>query len=88
MDFAIPAGFAEDIDKFEAFIKTDGGWKLNGTKAYVTNGLIADRGVITALTLGSAVGAFDLTVNHMQKHKIFGENILSFQAKAFELSDF
>jgi len=146
--------------------KTDGGWKLNGTKAYVTNGLIADWGVITAvsdpgaerkkrlsmylvdlnaagirrkklnkqvwipsdltrlsfsdvfvpddhllgtrgrglhqvlevftnsrvpitaLTLGSAVGAFELAVNHMQKRKIFGENILSFQAKAFELSDF
>jgi len=146
--------------------KTAGGWKLNGTKAYVTNGLIADRGIITAvsdpgaerkkrlsmylvdlnaagirrkklnkqvwipsdltrlrfsdvfvpddhllgtrgrglhqvlevftnsrvpitaLTLGSAVGAFDLAVNHMQKRKIFGKTILSFQAKAFELSDF
>jgi alkylation response protein AidB-like acyl-CoA dehydrogenase len=146
--------------------KTDGGWKLNGTKAYVTNGVIADWGVITAvsdpgaernnrlsmylvdlnaagirkkklnkqvwipsdltrlnlkdvfvpddhllgirgrglhqvleiftnsrvpiaaLTLGSAVGAFDLAVKHMQKRKIFGENILNFQAKAFELSDF
>jgi alkylation response protein AidB-like acyl-CoA dehydrogenase len=145
--------------------KTDGGWKLNGTKAYVTNGLIADYGVITAvsdpgaernnrlsmylvdlkaagirrkklnkqvwipsdltrlsfsdvfvpddhllgirgrglhqvlevftnsrvpiaaLTLGSAVGAFDLAVKHMQKRKIFGENIMNFQAKAFELSD-
>jgi len=146
--------------------KIDDGWKLNGTKAYVTNGLIADWGVITAvsdpgaerkkrlsmylvdlnaagirrkklnkqvwipsdltrlsfsdvfvpddhllgtrgrglnqvlevftnsrvpiaaLTLGSAAGAFDLAVNHMHKRKIFGENILSFQAKAFELSDF
>ena len=146
--------------------KTAGGWILNGTKAYVTNGLIADWGVVTAvsdpgaerakrlsmylvdlnaagirrkklnkqvwipsdltrlsfsdvfvpddhllgtrgrglhqvlqvftnsrvpiaaLTLGSAVGAFDLAVKHMQKRKIFGENILKFQAKAFELSDF
>ena len=146
--------------------KITGGWKLNGTKAYVTNGLIADWGVITAvsdpdaerkkrlsmylvdlnatgisrkklnkqvwipsdltrlsfnnvfvaddhllgsrgrglhqvleiftnsrvpiaaLTLGSAVGAFDLAVKHMQKRKIFGENILDFQAKAYELSDF
>ncbi len=146
--------------------KTAGGWKLNGTKAYVTNGLIADWGVITAvsdpgaekknrlsmylvdlnapgirrkklnkqvwipsdltrlsfkdvfvaddhllgtrgrglhqvleiftnsrvpiaaLTLGSAVGAFDLAVKHMQKRKIFGKTMIGFQAKAFELSDF
>jgi alkylation response protein AidB-like acyl-CoA dehydrogenase len=146
--------------------KVEGGWKLNGTKAYVTNGLVADWGVITAvsdpgaekrnrlsmylvdlnaagirrkklnkqvwipsdltrisfddvfvaddhllgtrgrglhqvleiftnsrvpiaaLTLGSAVGAFDLAVNHMQKRKIFGETMINFQAKAFELSDF
>ena len=146
--------------------KIDGGWNLNGTKAYVTNGLIADWGVITAvsdpgaekknrlsmylvdlnvagirrkklnkqvwipsdltrlnfsdvfvpddhllgtrgrglhqvlevftssripiaaLTLGSAAGAFDLAVKHMQTRNIFGENILNFQAKAFELSDF
>jgi len=146
--------------------KVDGGWKLNGTKAYVTNGLIADWGIITAvsdpgaerkkrlsmylvdlnadgirrkklnkqvwipsdltrlsfkdvfvaddhlvgsrgrglhqvleiftnsrvpiaaLTLGSAVGAFDLAVTHMQTRKVFGKNILDFQAKAYELSDF
>ena len=30
--------------------KVDGGWLLNGTKAYVTNGLIADLGVITAVS--------------------------------------
>jgi len=154
------AGIAMTAEKIE------GGWKLNGTKAYVTNGLIADWGVITAvsdpgaekknrlsmylvdlnaagirrkklnkqvwvpsdltrlsfrdvfvrddhllgtrgrglhqvlevftnsrvpiaaLTLGSAVGAFDLAVKHMQKRKIFGQNMISFQAKAFELSDF
>ena len=146
--------------------KVDGGWVLNGTKAYVTNGYIADLGVITAvsdpeaarnrrlsmylvdlnaegvsrkklnkqvwipsdltrltlknvfvpedhllgipgrglqqvleiftysrvpisaLTLGGAVGAFNLAVNHMQKRKIFGEKIINFQAKAFEVSDF
>lgn len=146
--------------------KTEGGWILNGTKAYVTNGWVADHGVITAvsdpeadrknrlsmylvnlndagirrkklnkqvwipsdltrlsfndvfvpddhllgergrglhqvleiftnsrvpiaaLTLGTAVGAFDLAFDHMQQRKIFGENILNFQAKAFELSDF
>ena len=146
--------------------KVDSGWVLNGTKAYVTNGYIADLGVITAvsnpeaarnsrlsmylvdlntagvsrkklnkqvwipsdltrlkldnvfvpddhllgiqgrglqqvleiftnsrvpisaLTLGGAVGAFNLAVNHMQKRKIFGKKILDFQAKTFEISDF
>jgi alkylation response protein AidB-like acyl-CoA dehydrogenase len=146
--------------------KVDGGWVLNGTKAYVTNGYIADLAVITAvsdpqatrnrrlsmylvnlkadgvhrtklnkqvwipsdltrlkfnavfvpedhllgnrgrglqqvldiftnsrvpiaaLTLGGAVGAFNLAVDHMQKRKIFGRKIVAFQAKAFELSDF
>jgi alkylation response protein AidB-like acyl-CoA dehydrogenase len=43
---------------------------------------------IAALTLGTASGAFDLAVRHMQKRKIFGEKILDFQAKAFEVSDF
>ncbi|CAB5105873.1 hypothetical protein D3OALGA1CA_1723 [Olavius algarvensis associated proteobacterium Delta 3] len=30
--------------------ESDGGWRLNGTKAYVTNGYIADLAVITAVT--------------------------------------
>jgi short/branched chain acyl-CoA dehydrogenase len=146
--------------------KIDSGWVLNGTKAYVTNGYIADLGVITAvsdpeaarnsrlsmylvdlntegvsrkklnkqvwipsdltrlkfdnvfvpddhllgiqgrglqqvlqiftnsrvpisaLTLGGAVGAFNLAVNHMQKRKIFGKKIVDHQAKTFEISDF
>jgi short/branched chain acyl-CoA dehydrogenase len=146
--------------------KVDGGWRLSGTKAYVTNGNIADVGVMTAvsdpqaprnsrlsmylvnlhsdgvgrtklnkqvwipsdltrlkfdnvfvpddhllgvrgrglqqvleiftnsrvpisaLTLGGAVGAFNLAVNHMQKRRIFGRKIIDFQAKEFELSDF
>ena len=146
--------------------KVDGGWMLNGTKAYVTNGLIADLGVITAvsdpqaernqrlsmylvnlntegvrrkklnkqvwipsdltrlrfnkvfvpddhllgtrgrglrqvlevftnsrvpiaaLTLGTAIGAFTLAHEHMQKRTVFGKKLLDFQAKAFELSDF
>jgi alkylation response protein AidB-like acyl-CoA dehydrogenase len=145
--------------------KVGGGWVLNGSKAYVTNGNIADLGVITAvsdpqsarnsrlsmylvdlnlegisrtklnkqvwipsdltrlklknvfvpddhllgirgrglqqvleiftnsrvpisaLTLGGAVGAFNLAVSHMQKRKVFGQKIMDFQAKAFEISD-
>ena len=30
--------------------KAEGGWRLSGTKAYVTNGYIADLGVITAVS--------------------------------------
>jgi len=30
--------------------KVDGGWVLNGTKAYVTNGFVADLGVISAVS--------------------------------------
>ncbi len=146
--------------------KVEGGWLLNGTKAYVTNGLISDLALITALsdpqasrnnrmsmyladlqakgvqrtqlnkevwipsdltrlkfsdvfvsddhlvgnrgqglqqvltifthsrvpiaalTLGTALGAFELALDHIQKRKIFGQTISSFQAKAFECADF
>jgi alkylation response protein AidB-like acyl-CoA dehydrogenase len=146
--------------------KVQGGWRLNGAKAYVTNGLIADLGVVTAvsdpqasrnnrmsmylvdlkaqgikrtklnkqvwipsdltriqfkdvfvpddhllgqqrqglqqvlkiftysrvpisaLTLGTAVGAFELAFDRAQKRDIFGQRIIDFQAKAFEFADF
>ncbi|MEJ2221459.1 MAG: acyl-CoA/acyl-ACP dehydrogenase [Desulfobacterales bacterium] len=146
--------------------KTKGGWRLNGTKAYVTNGFISDLAVITALsdpqasrnnrlsmylvnlhaegvekkklnkqvwipsdltrlkfhnvfvpedhllgaqtqglqqvltvftnsrvsiaalTLGTAVGAFELALEHARKRKIFGQPIAEFQAKSFEAADF
>jgi alkylation response protein AidB-like acyl-CoA dehydrogenase len=146
--------------------KVDGGWLLNGTKAYVTNGLISDMGIITAvsdpqasrntrismfladlgaegierrklnkqvwipsdltrlefnavfvpedhligeqgrglqqvltifshsrvpisaLTLGTAVGAFELAIGHAKRREIFGQKIIGFQAKAFEIADF
>ena len=145
--------------------KVDGGWLLNGTKAFVTNGLISDLAVITAvsdaraprskrmsmflvnlalegihrkklnkqvwlpsdltriqfkkvfvpddhllgergkglqqvlkiisysrvpisaLTLGTAVRAFELAVTHGKKRKIFGKELVDFQAKAFEIAD-
>ena len=145
--------------------KIDDGWLLNGTKSYVTNGAIADYGVITAvtdpqapksgrlsmflvdlnddgirrkklnkqvwipsdltrlkfkdvfvsdryllgargkglqqvltvftnsrvpiaaLTLGTAVGAFELALDHANKRKIFGKKISEFQAKSFEFAD-
>lgn len=146
--------------------KVEGGWLLNGTKAYVTNGLISDLAVITAvsapgasrndrismflvdlhaqgvqrtklnkqvwipsdltrlqfsdvfvaddhllgregqglqqvltiftysrvpiaaLTLGTALGAFELALEHAKKRRIFGQTITHFQAKAFECADF
>jgi short-chain 2-methylacyl-CoA dehydrogenase len=145
--------------------KVDGGWVLNGAKAYVTNGFISDyailtamsdpdsernrrismflvdlhsegvsrvklnkqvwvpsdltriqcanvfvpedhlvgergrglqqvlsifthsRIIISALTLGTALGAFELAVEHGKKRKIFGLSILDQQGKAFELAD-
>ncbi len=146
--------------------KVKGGWLLNGTKAYVTNGFISDLAVITAvsdprasrnnrlsmylvdlhaegikrkklnkqvwlpsdltrlqftdvfvpydhllgkqrqglqqvlnvftysrvpiaaMTLGTAVGAFELALAHAKKRKIFGQTITDFQAKSFEAADF
>jgi alkylation response protein AidB-like acyl-CoA dehydrogenase len=46
------------------------------------------RLTISALTLGTAVGAFDLALNHAGRREIFGKKILDYQAKAFEAADF
>jgi len=145
--------------------KVEDGWLLNGTKAYVTNGYVADLAVVTAvsdpaapgnrrlsmylvdlnakgvrrrklnkqvwvpsdltrldmnrvfvpddhllgdrgqglqqvlniftrsrvpitgLTLGTAVGAFDLAVKRARNRRIFGRKISEHQAKAFEIAD-
>ncbi len=145
--------------------KAEGGWVLNGAKAYVTNGYLADSAVVTAvtdpqaarnnrismfladlksagvsrtklnkevwipadltrlhftnvfvpedhlmglrgkglqqvltaftysrlpisaLTMGTAMGALKLAVDHGLKRKLFGKKILDHQAKAFELAD-
>jgi short/branched chain acyl-CoA dehydrogenase len=145
--------------------KVEGGWVLNGSKAYVTNGYISDfaivtavshpqadrnhrismflvnlesegvsrsklnkkvwvpsdltriqcsnvfvpedhllgepgrglqqvlsvfthsRVIISALTLGTAQGAFDLAVSHGKRRKIFGRPVLDQEAKAFEVAD-
>ena len=154
------AGIATKADRVE------GGWVLNGTKAYVTNGTISDFALITAisdpeaprnqrlsmflvdlsaqgvsrtklnkrvwipsdltrlrfkdvyvpdenlvgergrglqqvlnifthsriaisaLTLGTAMGAFEQGFNHAQKRKVFDESIVHFQAKSFEFAHF
>lgn len=153
------AGIAMTVEK------VDGGWLLNGAKAYVTNGNIADLAIVTAvsdpqvprnqrlsmflvdldgkgitrkklnkqvwipsdltrlefndvfipenrlvgkqgrglqqvltvfthsrvpiaaLTLGTAVGAFELAWEHANKRKIFGQKISDYQAKSFEIAD-
>jgi alkylation response protein AidB-like acyl-CoA dehydrogenase len=46
------------------------------------------RVIISALTLGTALGAFELAVDHGKKRKIFARSILDQQGKAFELADF
>jgi len=145
--------------------KVDGGWLLNGTKAYVTNGSLSDLALVTAvsdpgaprnkrlsmfivdlsaegvsrkklnkqvwmpsdltrihlksvfvpaenllgqegrglrqvleifthsrlsisaLTLGTAAGAFNLGLQHAKNRAIFGRNLLDFQSKSFEAAD-
>ena len=147
-------------------VKVESGWRLNGTKAYITNGLLSDLAVITAvseqkasrtrrlsmflvdlnadgvrrkklnkdvwipsdltrvqltdvfvpddhllgeqgrglqqiltlftnsripisaLTIGTAVGAFELALDHARKRNIFGQKIVEFQSKAFEMADY
>ncbi|MHC1729672.1 MAG: acyl-CoA dehydrogenase family protein [Syntrophobacteraceae bacterium] len=146
--------------------KVDGGWVLNGTKSFVTNGYISDMALITAvsdpsaqrnnrismflvdltadgitrtrlhkdvwipsdltriqlknvfvpdenlignrgrglqqvleiftnsritisaLTLGTAAGAFRSGIDHAKKREIFGKKIIEYQAKSFEAADF
>jgi alkylation response protein AidB-like acyl-CoA dehydrogenase len=143
-----------------------GGWMLNGTKAYVTNGTLSDAALITAiadpeaprnqrlsmflvdlanpgvsrtklnkrvwipsdltrlqfrdvfvpeenlvgergrglqqvlkiftesrisisaLTLGTAIGAFEHGFSQARKRKVFGESVANFQAKSFEVAHF
>jgi alkylation response protein AidB-like acyl-CoA dehydrogenase len=147
-------------------IKVDGGWILNGSKSYVTNGYVADYAIITAVTdpdasrtrrlslfwidlnaegisrhklnkdvwipsdltriqlkdvfvpeknlmgvrgkglshileiftnsritisalaLGTAVGAFEMGLERAKKRDVFGQKIADFQAKSFEIADF
>lgn len=42
---------------------------------------------ISAMTLGNAVGAFELGLDHARKRKAFGSPILDFQSKSFEAAD-
>lgn len=43
---------------------------------------------ISALTLGTARGAFESALAHARKRNIFGRPIVEYQAKAFEAADF
>lgn len=44
------------------------------------------RLTISALTLGTAVGAFKLALQHARGRAIFGQRLLDFQAKSFEMA--
>lgn len=46
------------------------------------------RITISALALGTAVGAFEMGLQHAQKRDVFGQKIAEFQAKSFEIADF
>ena len=46
------------------------------------------RITISALTLGTAMGAFRTGIEHAKKRQIFGQQLLEFQAKSFEAADF
>ena len=43
---------------------------------------------ISALTLGTAAGAFQQGVEHAKKRHIFGQRVIDFQSKSFEAADF
>jgi short-chain 2-methylacyl-CoA dehydrogenase len=43
---------------------------------------------ISALTLGNAVGAFELGLDHAGKRTVFGSPLVQYQAKSFEIADF
>ena len=47
----------------------------------------SSRVPISALTLGTAAGAFELALDRARKRNVFGKRIIDFQAKAFEFAD-
>jgi alkylation response protein AidB-like acyl-CoA dehydrogenase len=46
------------------------------------------RITISALTLGTAEGAFRSGIEHAKRRQIFGRRLIDFQAKSFEAADF
>jgi alkylation response protein AidB-like acyl-CoA dehydrogenase len=42
---------------------------------------------ITAIALGTALGAFEMALGHARRREIFGRKIVEFQAKEFEMAD-
>jgi len=45
------------------------------------------RVVISALAFGTALGAFEMALDHASKRKVFGRRIADHQAKAYEIAD-
>ena len=54
----------------------------------VLNIFTHSRIAISALTLGTAMGAFEQGFSHAQKRKVFNESVINFQAKSFEAAHF
>jgi short-chain 2-methylacyl-CoA dehydrogenase len=54
----------------------------------VLNIFTHSRIAISALTLGTAMGAFEQGLDHARKRKVFDEDIVNFQAKSFEAAHF
>ena len=42
---------------------------------------------ISSLTVGTAVGAFEMALEHAEKREIFGKKLIDFQTKGFEAAD-
>jgi alkylation response protein AidB-like acyl-CoA dehydrogenase len=55
--------------------------------AHVLEIFTHSRVAISALTLGTAAGAFDLAVRHAAKRTAFGRRIADHQAKSFEIAE-
>ncbi len=55
--------------------------------SHILNIFTHSRLTISALTLGTAIGAFEMALKHAQKRDLFGKKIIDFQAKSFEIAD-
>lgn len=73
----------QDVFVPEDHLLGERGRGLRQVLAIFTN----SRVPISALTLGTAEGAFDLALHHMSRREIFGRKLIDFQAKAFECAD-
>ncbi len=74
----------EDVFVPEANLVGKQGRGLQQVLEIFTNSRIT----IAALTLGTAEGAFKAGIEHARKRDVFGQKLVNFQAKSFEIADF